>query len=76
MVLLQGQREQSRVEAEEQEQLFVKGTNPHPWGRDFTAFEFRSQEQLSEARADLWKAQRFLALAWELLPVMETRCNF
>lgn len=78
VILVQGQWEQSHAEAKGQEQLFVKRTSPHPSGRDFTAFEFtknRSQE-ISEARADLWKDQRFLALAWELLLVMETSYNF
>lgn len=40
VVLVQGQWEWSRAEADGQEQLFVKGTKPLPWGRDFTVFEF------------------------------------
>lgn len=44
MVPVQGQRERSPAEAEGQERLFAKGTNPCPWGKDFTAFEFTKLE--------------------------------
>lgn len=42
MVPVRGQRERSPAEG--QEQLFAKGTNPCPWGKDFTAFEFTKLE--------------------------------
>lgn len=42
MVPVQGRQEQSPAEG--QEQLFAKGTNPCPWGKDFTAFEFTKLE--------------------------------
>ncbi|KAF2984064.1 hypothetical protein EK904_008104 [Melospiza melodia maxima] len=49
VILVQGQWQQSRAEAKGQEQLFVRGTSPPPWGRDSSAFEFTKSEMIVKA---------------------------
>lgn len=69
--MVQGQWQRSRAEAKGQEQLFVRGTSPPPWGRNFSAFEFTK----SEVRRSFQKQRLICGRSRESWPWPGSSCS-